>query len=580
LPLKIWELGTGHRVLLYHFFVHGLTERLLKTIRKQGSIRAGDRMAVAVSGGADSVALLCLLLELQAELGIVLSVAHVNHKLRGEESEEDQRFVAQLAGGHGLELHVCCAPVPVRPNGKAGSGIEAEARRLRYDFFRELAREGRVTKIATAHTLDDQAETVLLRIFRGTGIRGLSGIHPRIIFEEQGRTFGEVVRPLLEFRRASLLELLRERDQSWREDSSNRDVAFLRNRLRHGLLPRIAEEFGEAAIEHLSELAEIARAEEEHWELGHPEVVPQSSSAAEAASDSPAVSARLKPRPFKTESKTEIKTASKTEIKTASKSEIKIESGTESEAKFETELERESKTKSKEARSETELLPPPETRQAVSLRLAPLLALPLATQRRLMRGWIEAHAPDLAISFRLIEEALDLARGSAGKKLELPAGHYPQRRDLRRGRQELLFEQTRLRNCWEPGNYEHALAVPGWVEVPELGTKIEARVIDVAVVPEDERGQLLDMERVPRKVVIRNWRAGDRYWPAHTAGSRKVKELLSDRHATGAEKKLWPVASADNCGLLWMRGFAVPAALRAPPGASRAIWIRELVGMM
>ena len=148
-----------------------------------------------------------------------------------------------------------------------------------------------------------------------------------------------------------------------------------------------------------------------------------------------------------------------------------------------------------------------------------------------------------------------------------------------------MFEQAPLRNGCEPANYEHVLAVPGWVEVPELGTKIEARVIDVAVidvavVPEDERGQLLDMARVPGKVVIRNWRAGDRYWPAHTAGSRKVKELLSDRHATGAEKKLWPVASVDGCGLVWVRGFAVPAAFRAPPGASRAIWIREIAGMM
>ena len=107
---------------------------------------------------------------------------------------------------------------------------------------------------------------MLLRIFRGTGIRGLSGIHPRIVFEEQGRAFGEVVRPLLGFRRAALQEFLRERGQSWREDSSNRDIAFLRNRVRHRLLPIIGEEFGEAAIEHMGELAEIARAEEEHWE--------------------------------------------------------------------------------------------------------------------------------------------------------------------------------------------------------------------------------------------------------------------------------------------------------------------------
>src|SRR5208337_4528854 len=302
-------------------------------------------LAVAVSGGADSVALLCLLLELRAELGIVLSVAHVNHKLRGEESDEDERFVTQLAEQHGLELHVSAAPVRRnhRP-GKGseigsgiGSGIEAAARELRHGFFRQLAREGRVTKVATAHTLDDQAETVLLRIFRGTGIRGLSGIHPRIVFEEQGHAFGELLRPLLGFRRAALQEFLRERGQSWREDSSNRDIAFLRNRVRHRLLPMIGEEFGEAAIEHMGELAEIARAEEEHWERVHPEVRGKCGG------------------------------------------------------------------------------PGDETRQAVSLQglaVGPLLALPLAAQRRLVRGWLETQAPDLSISFRLIEEALELARGA------------------------------------------------------------------------------------------------------------------------------------------------------------------------
>ncbi len=110
-------------------------------------------MAVAVSGGADSVALLCLLLELRAELGIVLSVAHVNHKLRGDESDEDERFVAELARRHGLDFHVREA----RVEGGESSGIEAAARELRYGFFRQLVRDGRVSKIATAHTLDDQA---------------------------------------------------------------------------------------------------------------------------------------------------------------------------------------------------------------------------------------------------------------------------------------------------------------------------------------------------------------------------------------------------------------------------------------
>jgi len=474
--------------------VHGLTERLLKTIRKQQSIRAGDRLAVAVSGGVDSVALLCLLLELRAELGIVLSVAHVNHKLRGGEADEDERFVAKLARQHGLELHAFEAPV----EGKQSSGIEAATRELRYVFFRQLAREGRVTKIATAHTLDDQAETVLLRLFRGTGIRGLSGIHPRIVFEEQGQAYGELVRPLLSFRRAALQEFLRQRGQSWREDSSNRDIAFLRNRVRHRLLPMIGEEFGEAAIEHMGELAEIARAEEEHWERMHPEIRSQSGGAAE-------------------------------------------------------------------------------TRQAASLpglTVAPILALPLADQRRLIRAWLEMHAPNLTNSFRLIEEALELALGAAGKKLELPGG-----RNLRRGRQELLLE-LEASSGREVSDYEYALAVPGAVEVPELGACIEARVVDARAVPEDERGELLDPGRMPRELLIRNWRAGDRFWPAHRAAARKVKELLSDRHATGVEKKLWPVAVAEGRGLIWVRGFAVPAAVRAPAEASQAIRIREVAGMM
>jgi tRNA(Ile)-lysidine synthase len=534
----------------YHFSVHSLAERLLKTIRKQGSVRAGDRVAAAVSGGADSVALLCLLLELRAELGIVLSVAHVNHKLRGEESDEDERFVAELARQHGLELHACEAAVDGRHSSKAGSGIgsekssgiEAAARELRYGFFRELAREGRVAKIATAHTLDDQAETVLQRIFRGTGIRGLAGIHPRIVFEEQGRAFGEVLRPLLGFRRGALREFLRERGQSWREDSSNRDDAFLRNRVRHRLLPIIGEEFGGAAIEHMSELAEIARAEEESWERGHPEIAAQLTSGARAVISSAAPLARLKPRTFKAKSSKAVS----------------------------------SKAKLNKAKPDSHRQP--DTRRAASLPATALLALSLAAQRRLVYVWLEANVAALSISFRLIEEVLELARGVAGQRLELTTGHTL-RVTRQRGRKEILLE-AETADEGKTADYEYALAVPGAVEVPELGAWIEARLVEAGSVPEGERGRLLDLERVPKEVLIRNWRAGDRYWPAHTSTARKVKELLGNRHAAGAEKKLWPVAVAEGCGLVWMRGFAVPAAFRVPAGAAKAIWIREIAGMM
>jgi tRNA(Ile)-lysidine synthetase-like protein len=587
--------------------VHALTEQLLKAIRKHGLIRAGDRVAVAVSGGADSVALLSLLLELRAELGIVLSVAHVNHKLRGEESDEDERFVADLAQQHGLELHSCAAPIgdrdiseldsktssEIKPD--TTSGIEAAARELRYGFFRQLAREsrvsegrvfeGRVLKIATAHTLDDQAETVLLRIFRGTGVRGLAGIHPRIVFEEQGHTFGELLRPLLGFRRTALQEFLRERGQIWREDSSNRDVTFLRNRVRHRLLPIIGAEFGDTSIEHMSELAEIARAEEEHWRSGHPEIAralfPGTESGAEQVVDN--VGLISDHRVSNTADNVGLASDHRFAHTADNRSLVSGYrfSDTAESAKSPAPLGAE--VPGAEVR--------PKTRQAASLPLGPLLALPLAAQRRLLRAWLESNASALGISFRLIEGALELARGTTGRKLELPGSRDFPRRNLRRGRQELLLEsepmseKTSAKMSAEtryapPADYEYTLTVPGKIEVLELGVSIEASLVDASEVPEPERGQLLDVARMPGRVLIRNWRAGDRYWAAHTAAARKVKDLLSARHATGAQKKLWPVAVAAGSELVWMRGFAAPAAFRPPAGTARAIWIREIAGMM
>lgn len=451
---------------------------------------AGDRVAAAVSGGADSVALLRLLLEVRSELGIVLSIAHVNHKLRGEESDEDERFVRELALRHGLELHVSEAPLDPARN----SGIEAAARKLRYDFFRQLARQDRVVKFATAHTLDDQAETVLLRIFRGTGVRGLSGIHPRLVLDDEGedktRVVAEVVRPLLQFRRVELQEFLWERGQAWREDSSNRDLGFLRNRVRHVLLPVLLENFGAATVENLADLAEIARAEEEQWEHMEGDV-----------------------RAFGIGA---------------------------------------------------------EDRKPYALPLEPgLLSLPLAASRRMVRNWLEASVAGSGISFRLIEEVLDLARGPAGKKIELSGGHV-----LRRRQNDLHLE--RALDELEPASYEYSLPVPGHIEIRELGTRIEAVLVDTSPAWKPGDDSLLDAGRMPKQLLLRNWRAGDRFWPAHTAAARKVKELLSHRHATGREKKLWPVAVAEGSGLVWMRGFAVPEAFRAPPGAAQAIWIREI----
>src|SRR5208282_5231773 len=140
-------------------------------------LRPGQRIGVAVSGGADSVALLHLLLELRDKLGLVLSVVHLNHKLRGRASDADEKFVAKLAAKHGLPFFVAREDVSAKAK-RERVNLEDAARRARYAFFDGLVSEGQLERIAVAHTADDQAETVIAHILRGTGLAGLAGIHP------------------------------------------------------------------------------------------------------------------------------------------------------------------------------------------------------------------------------------------------------------------------------------------------------------------------------------------------------------------------------------------------------------------
>ncbi|MBI1738840.1 MAG: tRNA lysidine(34) synthetase TilS [Acidobacteria bacterium] len=225
------------------------------TIRRHGMMRAGGRVGVAVSGGADSVALLLILLELRGKLGITLLVAHFNHQLRGPESDADESFVRELAMRHGLEFAAGREDVAARARENRWN-VEDAARRLRYGFFEELVTTGRAEWIAVGHTADDQAETVLARLARGTGPTGLAGIYPVV---------GHVVRPLLETRREELRDELCARGQGWREDASNRDLTRLRARVRHSVLPLIERELQPGAVKHLSELAHLVREEESFW---------------------------------------------------------------------------------------------------------------------------------------------------------------------------------------------------------------------------------------------------------------------------------------------------------------------------
>jgi len=259
---------------MYYGRVQSLPQTIFAFIGKHRLLKAGDRVGVAVSGGADSVALLRLLLDLRKQLGVVLSVVHFNHKLRGVESEEDERFVAKLAQEHNLAFP--CESGDVRAHAERERlSLETAARHMRYEYFRRLLIEGTLNRIATAHTLDDQAETVLLRIARGAGSRGLAGIYPRLsVVGSQSSANASIIRPLLGTRRKDLEAYLQELRQPWREDTSNRDLRHTRNRVRHGILPRLERNLNPAVREALAETAEIARAEEEYWEHELADVLP------------------------------------------------------------------------------------------------------------------------------------------------------------------------------------------------------------------------------------------------------------------------------------------------------------------
>jgi tRNA(Ile)-lysidine synthase len=225
--------------------------------------RPGQRVCIAVSGGADSVALLRTLHTARAALGLVLSVVHVHHGIRGVEADGDADFVRQLSAELGLPCEVLAGEAKVRA-AECGETLEEAARNIRYRLFAQELELGRVDVVATAHTLDDQAETVLMKLLRGAWTEGLGGIHPVVIYAR-----GAVVRPMLQVSRSAVETYLRELGQAWREDASNQDPAFTRNRIRHELLPALRG-YNPQIAGQLARLAAIARDEEAWWagELG------------------------------------------------------------------------------------------------------------------------------------------------------------------------------------------------------------------------------------------------------------------------------------------------------------------------
>ncbi|HLK22178.1 MAG TPA: tRNA lysidine(34) synthetase TilS [Bryobacteraceae bacterium] len=235
-----------------------MLNRIAQLIAHHQMFASGSRIGVAVSGGADSVFLLHALRELRWS---ELSVLHVEHGIRGEASRQDAAFVQALAEKYALPFHIHSADVPAIQDNQ-----EQAARDVRRKFFAELIAAGTVDRIATGHTRTDQAETVLFRILRGAGSAGIAGILP---VTKEG-----LVRPLLEIDRSEIEDWLRKRNIPWREDASNQDRSYARNRLRHEILPLLREAFNPNLDHTLANMATVARDEERYWQSTLP--APQS----------------------------------------------------------------------------------------------------------------------------------------------------------------------------------------------------------------------------------------------------------------------------------------------------------------
>jgi tRNA(Ile)-lysidine synthase len=452
-------------------------EKVLKYIGEQRLLQPGDRIAIACSGGADSVALLHILVELRVELGIVLSVCHFHHQIRGAEADADSQFVEALAARLKLEFHAGSGDVPAHA-AEHNVSIEAAAREMRHQWFARLIQQGKADKIATAHTQDDQAETVLMRILRGTGVHGLAGIAP-------AQKAKHVVRPLLTTSRQEVETYLNAMGQPWREDSSNLDLRHTRNRVRHTLLPVMEREFNPAIRLTLADLAELAQGEDEYWSN-------------ELSSLLPRLVRQGKPS-------------------------------------------RSGRTSSGASEG------------VLGLDLAGLERLPLAVQRQIFHEI--GRKLGVPLEFKHSQQLTALIeRNRPGRKLILPSGLVANRtlREIQFIRQP---EETTI-------NYSYQLAIPGEISLPEWGFALRARLISDGKQKASgyNSSSLLTARLVGTELTVRNWRAGDRFFPAHSQSPKKVKDLLQParlgQELSPAQRKIWPVIESAG-QIVWMRGFPV-----------------------
>ncbi len=220
-----------------------LTKKVQSFIKRFDLLEEDSGIVLGVSGGPDSICLLDIFCDLRKKYNLKIIVAHINYNLRGKASEKDRDFVKELAKKYGLKF----ALLEVDNMKMDDADLENKLRKIRYDFFEKIRREEKMNLIAVAHHKDDQAETVLMRILRGSGLQGLGSIRPKS---------GKIIRPLLRVSKKEIFDYLSENDLAYRLDESNKDTKFFRNKIRWELLPYLEKNYNPSVRNVLANLAE------------------------------------------------------------------------------------------------------------------------------------------------------------------------------------------------------------------------------------------------------------------------------------------------------------------------------------
>jgi len=513
-----------------------LSQRVLGAIERQRMFHAGDRVGVGVSGGADSVALLLLLEDLREGLGIGLAILHFNHQLRGAESDADEQFVAAAAAERGIDFLVGRGDVAGEARAR-GWNLEDAARRMRYAFFSSAVRAGRATHVAVAHTADDQAETVLARLVRGTGPAGLAAIYP---------VKEHVVRPLLEVRRSELREYLERRSQPWREDASNLDIKRLRARLRHQVLPVIERELQPAVVAHLCRLAQMSREDEAFWgALG----AERASALVRREGDRLGIRCADLLAPLAWDG-AKPGSAGSAQIALTKRLVRRIV---------------------EELKGDRLRLTARHVDQVVHLAAesssGQRTELPGVVAERSFE-WIwfedagtERGAEPAGIPFGPGRSEAARSKAPVGRKIAV------RRKAIAIGTgKATTFRETRA--------FSYAVELGGAgetasVAVPEIGKWFRLKVIDWPASASDTNVQgLLDRDSLHSPLLLRSWRPGDCFRPQGRRNVHKLKQLLRAGHISVRDRAGWPVLTSGGV-LAWSRGFPVAAEF-APRKATRA----------